>query len=163
MIGLQSLLKQALGARIMRALRTALVGMLLAANVHAQSGGEANAIFDQMAALPSMRAADIEPMLLKLGFRHDMPDQDWHALAPRTQLEIAYRSAEAAETGNGKRFIAAFARLVENRYESLRFNPVFMTMFGATHRQTALCVSRGRRRLRSRHRCRPASRPCSMA
>ena len=105
----------------------------LALHVRAQSAHppiEADAIFDAIAPLPALRAAEIDSILQQLGFTPDMPQQDWQALSPREQLEIAYRSAEAAPTSNnGRNFIAGFARLVESRYESIAFDPVFSSAF----------------------------------
>jgi hypothetical protein len=82
-----------------------------------------------LAQLPSLRAAEVDPLLRQVGFTPNMSDQDWRSLSTREQIETAYRSADAAGGDNGERFVHNLARQIETKYESVAFDPVFQSQF----------------------------------
>ena len=81
--------------------------------------------------LPSLQHANTQAMFDRVGFKPDMPLEDWKALPFQEQLEIAYRSAQAHHDGNGQNFLKAMAKLTESNYESLRYDPAFRSFFSS--------------------------------
>lgn len=107
---------------------------LVAGSGHAQQlSGRAQADIEALASLQSLSAGNADEMFAALGFKPNMQRADWEALSPVEQVEIMYRTAQAANPPQGDEVIRQMARITSERYESIRYDPLF---------KSALAVSR---------------------
>lgn len=77
--------------------------------------------------LPTLQSGDLDAALLRMGFSSRPPD--WTTFSSKQKLRYVYRWADTVSDENGRNFITGLARSFEEKYESLRFDPVFRQVF----------------------------------
>ncbi len=93
------------------------------------SQAQVDDVLNRLAALPSLETNEIDLILTRLHFTPELRPDVWAALPARAKLETAHRWAQAVSDENGVAFIHAVARDLALRYDSIRFDSYFATVF----------------------------------
>jgi hypothetical protein len=103
----------------------AIVALLLSgSNIsNGQTIDPAQTIIDKLAeyALPSDDS--ISRVVRSLGYSPSTPENVWRSFPALRKLDSAYRAAEGAQSGNGRRFLAEAVRRLSSEVESIRNDP----------------------------------------